>query len=117
MKRHLSTIIAGSRTYTNKSAVWDIVDRCPWEIDEVVCGEAAGPDTLGRQWAERFGVNIASFPADWDTHGRAAGHIRNKEMAKHAQAAIVFWDGKSRGAKNMIDEALSAGLHLLVVRI
>lgn len=30
-------------------------------------------------------------------------------MAEYADAAIVFWDGKSRGAKNMIDEMKKLG--------
>jgi hypothetical protein len=113
----MKTIIAGSRTYTNENAVWDIVDRCPWEITEVVCGEAAGPDTLGKRWARKESITVASFPADWNQHGRGAGHIRNRQMAEHAEACIVFWDGASRGARNMIDEALSCGLHLLVVKV
>lgn len=44
-----------------------------------------------------------SFPADWDTHKRAAGMIRNSEMAKYADALILFWDGKSPGSKNMLE--------------
>ena len=44
------------------------------------------------------------FPADWDKHGRAAGPIRNKQMADYADVLIAVWDGKSRGTKNMIDE-------------
>jgi hypothetical protein len=46
-----------------------------------------------------------------------AGPIRNGEMAKYADALIVFWDGKSRGTKNMIDLAERYGLKVRVVRI
>jgi len=41
------------------------------------------------------------FPADWDTHGRAAGPIRNKQMAEYGDALLLIWDGESRGSANM----------------
>jgi hypothetical protein len=36
---------------------------------------------------------------------KAAGLKRNQQMANDADALIAFWDGKSRGAKNMIQFA------------
>lgn len=57
---------------------------------------------------------VERFPADWDRRGRAAGRIRNREMAKHADALIAVWDGESRGTANMILEAHRAGLKVYV---
>ena len=111
----MKTIVAGSRDYTNYTAVASILRRCPWGITEVVCGEARGADAMGRKWAENNDVKIASFPADWDQYGKAAGYKRNTEMAEYANACVAFWDGKSTGTKHMIDIALEHGLHLLVV--
>lgn len=31
-------------------------------------------------------------------------------MAEYADALLAYWDGKSRGTKNMIDEAQRRGL-------
>lgn len=53
--------------------------------------------------------------ADWDIYGKSAGYIRNAEMAKYADACVVFWDGKSRGTKHMIDLAKKEGIGLKVV--
>ena len=44
------------------------------------------------------------MPAQWDLYGRAAGPIRNAQMADYADAAIIIWDGKSPGSLNMIKE-------------
>ena len=71
-------------------------------IDEIVCGEARGADSLGRQWAIKNGIQIASFPADWNRYSGAAGAIRNKEMGDYADYVIAFWDGVSAGTKHMI---------------
>ena len=56
------------------------------------------------------------FPADWDKYGKRAGYLRNVQMAEYADALLAFWDGESRGTKNMIDEALSRGLKVGVKR-
>lgn len=60
-------------------------------------------DTLGELWANENGVAIKRFTADWGRFGRAAGHYRNSEMADYADAAIILWDGESRGTLGMID--------------
>ena len=93
------------------------MDRCPWKVTEVVSGMAQGPDTLGEEWASARDLPVKQFPAHWNELGKRAGVVRNLEMAKHAEAAVVFWDGSSPGSKHMIDAALEHGLHLLVVRI
>ena len=55
-------------------------------------------------------------PADWERHGKAAGPIRNAEMADVSDALIAFWDGQSCGTKSMIELAKRKGLQVAVVR-
>lgn len=57
------------------------------------------------------------FPADWDAHGKAAGPIRNREMAQYGDALLLIWDGKSRGSASMLKEARSAKLPIMQVII
>ena len=45
-----------------------------------------------------------------------AGPLRNEKMARVADALIAFWDGKSRGTKNMIDLANMKGISVRIVR-
>lgn len=51
-------------------------------------------------------------PADWDTHGKAAGFIRNAEMAgQGADLCIAFVvPGQSKGTQHTIDLACKAGI-------
>lgn len=83
-----------------------------------------GADTLGERFAKENGYPIKYFPADWNKYGKAAGVIRNEEMAKYAAEyededdegiLVAFWDGKSRGTKNMIDNAEKYGLAQYIV--
>ena len=57
------------------------------------------------------------YPADWNTLGRKAGHVRNIEMAKNADALVACWDGVSRGTEDMIKIARSEGLAVFVINI
>ena len=40
----------------------------------------------------------------------------NQQMANYADALIAFWDGKSRGTKNMIEWAKTANLKIRVFK-
>lgn len=74
-------------------------------ITEVVCGMAAGADTYGRRWAIcDASIPVRRFFADWETYGKAAGHIRNGEMADYADGLIAFLYDESRGTANMIEQ-------------
>lgn len=109
----LKTIIAGSRNITDYQKLKDALSYFgvqKWSFSEVVSGGAKGVDALGEQWAKEHNVPLTIFPADWQTHGKAAGPIRNRAMAQYADRLIVLWDGASKGTLNMIHEAEKAGL-------
>lgn len=79
-------------------------------------GKKYGADHIGEWYATTYRqCKLKKFPADWGTHGKSAGPKRNKQMAEYADALVAFWDGKSRGTKNMIDEAKLAGLEVRVI--
>jgi hypothetical protein len=62
-------------------------------------------------------MGVAVFPADWETHGRAAGPIRNQAMLDEGKPYLViaFWDGKSKGTLDMISRATRAGVPVKIV--
>jgi hypothetical protein len=112
-------IIAGSRTFTDYDLLVESCDKLLTNKHpnvEIVNGGASGADRLGGRYAIQKGYKMKHFPADWERFGRSSGFIRNKEMAEYADAAIVFWDGVSKGSKHMIDLAQKQGLTTKVVR-
>lgn len=118
----LKLIIAGSRNFQNYQGLngytTEFLEKLGFTIRDditVISGTASGADRLGEVWAKANGLNLLRMPADWKTHGKSAGYRRNVEMAEVADACIVFWDGKSRGSKHMIDIAKKKGLPLRVV--
>jgi hypothetical protein len=119
----VKTIIAGSRTFEGrgeksvKAYLTSLVESLKFPITEVVSGCARGIDTIGEEWAKERGIPVKRFPADWDKHGKAAGAIRNREMAEYAEALVAIWDGESKGTKNMIQEADRRGLAVCVLEM
>jgi hypothetical protein len=111
----MRTIIAGTRDA--KITMKFITDLIGWSgigVSEVVSGCSGIVDLYGEKWARFVGIPVKSFPADWTAYGRKAGPIRNRMMAEYAEALIAVWDGKSRGTKNMIEEARKRGLKVYV---
>lgn len=102
----MKVIIAGSRNLENYLLVAQAMQRCGYDVTEVVSGCATGVDNLGERWARTNNIPIKEMPANWNRDGKAAGPIRNREMAKYADAAVIIWDGKSAGTRNMVDEMI-----------
>lgn len=114
-------IVAGGRSFADYPMLRDKLDLFVSETTEpitVVSGTARGADTLGEQWAKERGHAIERYPANWDTHGRKAGWLRNNQMADVADAVVVFWNGRKQGSGSwmMIQIAIERDLPLRVVR-
>ena len=106
-------IIAGTRDFADYEALKTYADYKLSRIEdsiEIVSGGSRGADTLGEQYAREKGYSIKRFPADWEKYGRSAGPRRNEAMARYADALLAYWDGESRGTKNMIELAKGNGL-------
>lgn len=109
-------IVAGGRDFTDYPTLRDMLDKVLVNLDNVVIvsGSAHGADRLGEQYAKQRGLKLVMFPADWESNGKAAGPIRNRMMAEYSDYLVAFWDGKSKGTKNMIDTAREEGLQVRV---
>lgn len=99
----MKLIIAGSRTFDDYEDMVDVLNRVKQlhDITQVVCGTAKGADTLGKRWARENNVPVKDFPADWQTYGKSAGHVRNWDMGEYANVAVIFIENSSRGSLHM----------------
>lgn len=80
--------------------------------DTVIQGGARGVDTLARAAALRIGCQVATYPAEWDVYGRAAGTIRNQKMLDSSEPDLVlaFPSHGSVGTYDMMRRAKKAGV-------
>lgn len=73
----------------------------------ILHGGAPGADTMAGKLAEERGFTVQVELADWKTHGRAAGPIRNRKMLdRRPDIVYAFLRGdNSRGTLDTISEA------------
>lgn len=95
---------------------WDHLE-IPSNPLEVVSGRAPGTDEAGERWASECSLTLHPFPADWATHGKKAGILRNLKMAQAADQAIVFIRGDSKGSTHMIGCMKKLGKPVTVVSV
>lgn len=97
--------------------VLDKINESPG-ITVLIEGEAPGADTFARQWAERKGIKVEKFPADWDKHGKAAGPMRNDQMLYEGNpdAVVAFHRSffESRGTLDMVKKSIKRGLMVVL---
>ena len=105
-------IVAGGRDFADYERLHEVCNRLTGVGDVIMSGGARGADALGEKYAlsQPEIVNLETYPADWDKYKKAAGYIRNHQMSLEADGLIAFWDGKSPGTKNMVEEAHKARL-------
>lgn len=78
----------------------------------VISGGAKGADNLGIHWATVNWTKLEVFPADWEQHGKAAGHIRNQQMLDSGvDIAVQFPGGK--GTADMRRRLDKAGVKVI----
>lgn len=109
----MRTIIAGSRSL-GMTHLLSALARCPWtkDITKVISGNARGIDRAGELWATESGIALEVYPANWLEHGRVAGLRRNEQMVALADAAVIVWDGRSRGTLHTRNLAITSGLRV-----
>lgn len=114
----MKVIIAGGREFSDYELLKSSCDNILSSVTdiEIVSGKSLGADKLGEYYAKEKGYKVKEFPADWIKYKKGAGPIRNKQMAEYADGLIAFWDGRSKGTKNMIDLAKKHGLKVRIIK-
>jgi predicted phosphodiesterase len=122
----MKILCCGSRTWSNKKIInkilsnweshWDINYDIPINHNVIIIhGNAEGADKLSAEVAKELGYTIESYPADWNTYGKAAGPIRNQLMIEQKpDLVIAFWDGISRGTADMLNKATKAKVNIQI---
>lgn len=101
--------VIGSRDFTDYNIVHDgIIESISEPITEIVSGGARGVDTLAKQFAEEYGIEIDEILPDYARYGRyRAPNLRNITIVDKCDFVLAFWNGISPGTRNAINYAKS----------
>lgn len=113
----MRVLVTGGRTFRDRDWLWaglDLIHSHPQmgPITEIIEGGAPGADVRAGEWAHRREIRCTIVYAQWEKHGRAAGVMRNIEMARMAPDLVLACPGGT-GTANMIENAEKAGLRVV----
>ena len=91
--------VIGSRGLT----VDNLEQYLPEDTTEIVSGGAKGIDTCAREYALSHDIKLTEFLPEYSRYGRGAPLKRNLQIIIYSDLVIAFWDGQSKGTKNVIE--------------
>jgi len=107
----MKVAIVGSRGIENP----DIDKYLPASTTEIVSGGAKGVDTCARAYALKNGLILTEFLPEYSRYKKGAPLMRNLKIIDYADMVIAFWDGSSKGTRNMIEACKKEGKEIIVV--
>lgn len=117
----MRVLVSGDRNFTDTELLYSVLDDLAKVevIDVIIEGDARGADRMAGYWARKNRVDLLLFPADWNTFGKSAGYIRNKQMLVEGKPDLViaFLAPDSKGTKNMIEQAREAGVEVRIINV
>ena len=115
MSAERAVIVCGGRDRkpSGADAVWLSEQLARLGAAAVVRGGAKGYDRWAGECARRVGLRVTVVEADWAEHGRAAGPIRNANMAARRDVIAVIAFPGNAGTRHMVGTAKRRGLQVV----
>ena len=111
----MKALVCGGRHFSDEGFVFQSLDqihsRTP--ISAIIEGGATGADALARKWAFASDIACDTYKADWTSHGKAAGPLRNQRMIDEGKPDLVIAFAGGRGTADMVRRAKAARLHVI----
>jgi len=119
-------LICGGRDYDDRTRFFHFMDSVLETIGEtgetprrdvvIIHGAARGADTLADDYGRERGLRVIRYPADWKTHKRAAGPIRNRLMLTDSQPHVIIAFPGGDGTADMVSIGKKAGVSVYEVK-
>jgi hypothetical protein len=116
-------LVTGGRDYDNRERLYVILDKVRKAASlagksfTLVHGGAKGADSLSHEWAASRQISdVRVYEADWQTHGRSAGPIRNKKMLTNESPDVIIAFKGGNGTAHMMKIGREAGVSVYEVK-
>lgn len=114
-QKKTKVLVCGGRDFADKDAFFEAMDKLQsrFGFATVIHSGARGADALAGLWARERGIDVRTYPAQWNKYGRSAGFRRNEDMLRRAKPDYVFaFPGGARTA-HMVQISRDAGINVL----
>lgn len=114
----MKVLVCGSRDMPLIQAKLVLDELRATGATHVIQGGARGADFMGKLAGLTLGCHVDEFPADWNTHGKSAGPIRNQKMLdQKPDLVLAFYPstGITPGTRDMVTRASKAGVTIKTV--
>ena len=111
-------LVCGGRNYTDRQRVRGVLDFVEHLGDAplvIIHGGAGGADRYAGGWATLRLRECIVYQADWKTHGKAAGPLRNQRMLVEGKPDLVVVFEGGRGTADMVRRAKAAGVEIMFI--
>lgn len=116
-------LITGSRHWTDPAPIEGALTQAWTDLgapENVTLVHGAcphgGADLIAADLATERGWTVEAHPADWGTHGKAAGPLRNQTMVDlGADITLAFPEQSSRGTWDCVKRAREARIPVTVI--
>lgn len=105
-------VVCGGRNFDDRELLWCALGEVRAGV-VIQGGCPTGADRMAKQWAAFYRRECVQVDADWTAHGRAAGPMRNRRMARDHKAALVVASAGGAGTASMVREAEAVKLHVV----
>ena len=112
-------LVCGGRDFANIAFIWRTLDRLHDEtpVAEIITGGCRGVDVIANDWAKtkpikRYVSRVTK--KDWQSHGKAAGPLRNAHMLEWKPDVVIAFPGNN-GTADMVRQAMAAGVKVIKV--
>lgn len=108
----MRVLVCGGRDYGDAAVLGRFLDALHHEraFSTLIEGGARGADRLARRWAQSRGVQVVTYPAQWDAFGKRAGFLRNRQMLEEGRPDMVVAFPGGRGTLSMVMLAVEASV-------
>lgn len=107
----MKVLVCGGRDFNDYEFVTKTLGALKG-VTEIIQGGASGADKLAERWACANKIATIVFHADWKSHARAAGPIRNSHMLAYGPDLVVAFPG-GRGTADMVGKAKRKGVRVI----
>lgn len=113
----MRVVVFGGRDYDKLGLIFKALDQihAQYGITVLIDGTAKGVDTIAHKWALAHNIATERYKPDWAKYGRAAGPIRNREMAEEGKPDMGVAFPGGNGTYHMKKTLKEMGIKVLNV--